>query len=95
MKHIAKPRTHSQCGQRLDNVTLYEVIPAGQFAFSDKVYHEVILPEELPELIHEYRCSCCNEILKGQDLDYVQKRMRQSNGEGQVTETRVEETKEG
>ena len=75
MKHIAKARTHSGCGHPLDLVTMYEIIPAEQYYFRQKEYKETVLPENLPDLTTEYRCSYCHGPLHGADLDYVTRRI--------------------
>jgi hypothetical protein len=80
-KRRPKARTHSLCGQPLDAITLCEVIPANYYVFIEKQYRESVLPDDAPELLTELRCSYCNEVLKGPDLDYVQKRLVETNND--------------
>lgn len=66
MSHPLPPRLH-RCGNQLNRVFYYEIVPAGQWAYEQGVFVPIISTEEGDDIRVELRCPHCMETLNGKE----------------------------
>lgn len=75
---MVRTRRHS-CGETLDLIERYEVIPVGAFQLACSGFVDAPETEDLDLVYDEYRCSYCGESLAKKDQEWVRSLLPEDN----------------